>query len=130
MDHLLKEEMGEEGCEEGASHHLRVRGDEEELRVREDVRDAEVTSESVASSRGGSGGDKQKKTAAALKEEVLYQALLRKKPDGALRKQVRTLFVSCCSVSAQESMLVSLRSDLNLLLKYGMNMCFSLGVGY
>lgn len=44
-----------------------------------------------------------------LREEVLYQTLLRGKREEGLEQQVGALFASCSSVTAQENLLVSLR---------------------
>lgn len=49
------------------------------------------------------------KSDGALQEEMLYQALLRRKTDEDLQKKLRSLLDSCSSVTAQESMLLSLR---------------------
>ena len=45
----------------------------------------------------------------ALREEVLYQQLLEGKKEESLEQQVRALFASCSSTTAQESLLLSLR---------------------
>lgn len=65
-----------------------------------------ISREMESRSEGGELRDDQ--------EEVLYQALLRGKREGGLEQQVRTLFASCSSVTAQENLLVSLRCSTSI----------------
>ena len=60
-----------------------------------------ISREMESRSEGGELRDDQ--------EEVLYHALLRGKREEGLEQQIRTLFASCSSVTAQENLLVSLR---------------------
>ena len=65
-----------------------------------------ISKETESRSEGGELRDDQ--------EEVLYQALLRGKREEGPEQQVRTLFASCSSVTAQENLLVSLRCSPSL----------------
>ena len=79
----------------------------------EDVVDKGESGEGVEGGGGrevkGESGEGVDIGSGALREEVLYQQLLEGKKEESLEQQVRALFASCSSTTAQESLLLSLR---------------------
>ena len=65
--------------------------------------------QSSGGSYGANASDGVRMTGHTTLQEVLYESLIREKEDESLQKQVKTLFASCNSVTAQENLLTSLR---------------------
>lgn len=102
------------GSEEG--------GDEDKVTGNCDIVGSGGRQEEVSNTAGGGRSGKMEsdgviesgegRDGGAPCEEVLYQALLGRKREEGLEQQIRALFGSCSSVTAQENMLVSLRCAL------------------
>lgn len=109
VDQLLKGKQSGDREEQGSS------------KSEDPAEDSEACVDTVHGTEGGGKEDKITEksssdvhTTAEL-EKVLYRFLVGQKVDEAMEKRLKSLFDSCTSVTAKESLLISLRSALCLM---------------
>ena len=89
-----------------------VGGDMQRKIVEEDRGEAKVPSDCDDVERGDGGEEYEKleqKDDETPQEEMLYRVLVNVGREEGLEQQIRAVFTSCQSVTAQENMLISLR---------------------
>lgn len=113
VDELLKDKtIMKRGVGHGECEGDEVSGDVQRKIVEEDGGEARVPGDcgDVESEDGGEKCEKRdQKDDDTPHEEMLYQVVLNVGREEGLEQQMRALFTSCQSVTAQENLLISLR---------------------